>query len=72
MADPFNLTIDESVFDDVNNVLPSPAKEPLSLEDNIKEVCQLLNDVNERDVNIRHLENRLQISFSVNSINTNS
>jgi hypothetical protein len=66
MADPFNLTIDESVFDDVNNELPSPAKEPLSLEDNIKEVCQLLNGVNERDVNIRHLENRLQISFSVN------
>jgi hypothetical protein len=65
MADPFNLTIDESVFDDVNNELPSPAKEPLSLEDNIKEVCQLLNDVSERDMNIRHLENRLQISFSV-------
>ena len=60
MADPFDLSLDQSCFDDWN-VHPIPADQPVC-EDSLPGILRILSILDATNVN-PHLENKITISF---------
>lgn len=65
MADPFNLTLDESVFDvsHCDAALGVAAAEPLDAQQNRLQVLQLIAELDGPGAVADQLETRIQISF---------